>query len=295
MLIPGKNPTDSNRRWFFQVASASMALVSTSTVSGSTNAEATGTTATGDGVGKKGFCCVTKDGSGWRDKIQALQANWFYSWSSSMPGDVPDGIEFTPMTWGKLGKKSDAMFAKLRQQRDESQISALMGFNEPDKKNQSNITVNEALAMWPRLMELGLPLASPGCVHPDNQWMKDFMKGVQERELRVDFVCVHSYGGPNANGLMNRLSRIHKMYGRPIWITEFAVGDWAAKSAQKNKHRPKQIATFMREILPMLERADFVERYAWYSAKPDNWALGTSALFDAQGRLTELGKIYRDA
>lgn len=210
-----------------------------------------------------------------------------------MPDEVPDGIEFAPMTWGKLGKKSLTLFAKLRRQRDESQITALMGFNEPDKENQSDTTVDEALTMWPRLMELGLPLGSPGCVHPDNQWMKDFMKGVEQRKLRVDFVCVHSYGGPNASGLMNRLDRIRKMYDRTIWITEFAVGDWNAKSASANKHRPQKMAAFMREVLPMLERAKFVERYAWYSAKPDNWALGTSALFDAQGELTELGEIYR--
>lgn len=281
-----------SRRLFLQVASTSLAMASSSRVTAQSTIRGTADRST---VGKKGFCCVTKDGSRWREKIQALQARWFYSWSANMPDDVPEGIEFVPMTWGKLGKKSQSLLAKLEQQRDESKITALMGFNEPDKKNQSDITVDEALAMWPRLMELGLPLGSPGCVHPDNQWMKDFMKGVQQRKLRVDFVCVHSYGGPNASGLMNRLNRIHQMYGRPIWITEFAVGDWNAKSARENKHRPAKVAAFMREVLPMLERAKFVQRYAWYSAKPDNWALGTSALFDAQGELTALGKIYRAA
>jgi hypothetical protein len=38
-----------------------------------------------------------------------------------------------------------------------------------------------------------------------------------------------------------------------------------------------------------------VERYAWFPAKPDSRALGTSALFDADGKLTRLGECYRDA
>ena len=50
----------------------------------------------------------------------------------------------------------------------------------------------------------------------------------------------------------------------------------------------------MEKALPALEKLDFVERYAWFPAKPDNRALGTSALFDAAGELTPLGEFYRD-
>jgi hypothetical protein len=50
----------------------------------------------------------------------------------------------------------------------------------------------------------------------------------------------------------------------------------------------------MKEVLIALEELDFVERYAWFPAKPDNRALGTSALFDEEGNLTELGKIYSE-
>lgn len=45
----------------------------------------------------------------------------------------------------------------------------------------------------------------------------------------------------------------------------------------------------------MLERLDFVERYAWFPAKPTSGPLGTSALLDENGALTRLGECYRDA
>jgi hypothetical protein len=132
-------------------------------------------------------------------------------------------------------------------------------------------------------------------VHPDKEWMIAFMDGVKQRGLRVDFICVHSYGGPNPEALVKRLEAVHKMFGRPIWITEFAVGDWKAKSVDQNQHKPEAVLGFMEKVLPMLDRLDFVERYAWFPSKPTSAPLGTSALFDENGGLTPLGQCYRDA
>jgi hypothetical protein len=174
-------------------------------------------------------------------------------------------------------------------------ITELLGLNEPDAKAQDNMSVAEALDMWPRLMETGLRLGSPGCVHPDKDWMVEFMKGVEERKLRVDFVCVHSYGGPDAKALVRRLEKIRGMYDRPLWITELGVGDWKAKSVEENQYSPEVVEDFLRAILPMLDGLDFLERYAWFPAGQNNPDLGTGALFDEQGALTPLGEIYRDA
>ncbi len=198
------------------------------------------------------------------------------------------------MIWGRIGKNAQPKLDRLKAAGEQGEIRYLLGFNEPDQHNQSDLSVNEALEIWPKLMQTNLPLGSPGCVHPDRHWMVDFMSGVQARDLRVDFVCVHTYGPPNADGLVNRLRKVHEMFGKPIWITELAVGDWQAKDVSENKHSPEIVAKFMRELLPKLEKLDFVHRYAWFSAKPDNKALGTSALFNSDGSLTELGRIYSE-
>ena len=92
---------------------------------------------------------------------------------------------------------------------------------------------------------------------------------------------------------MKRLAAVHKLFNRPLWITEFAVGDWQAKTRADNRYRPEQIVKFLDELLPQLDQCDFVERYAWFPAKPDHPALGSSALFNADGSLSPVGKAYR--
>lgn len=244
------------------------------------------------GSSKKGLCIATRTNE-WNRALQELRAKWFYTWNHRVPGDKPEGVDFVPMIWKYHGREE--VVADAAKAAKEAGIKELLGFNEPDQSKQANMSVDEALAAWPVLEKTGLRLGSPGCVHPDREWMKTFMKEVKARDLRVDFVCVHSYGGANAGSLVRRLKEIHELYGKPIWITEFAVGDWTAENVAAHRFQPDAVLRFMEEILPQLEHLDFVERYAWFSAKPENKALGTSALLDAEGKLTRLGECYRDA
>lgn len=244
------------------------------------------------GSKKKGLGQSVKNPA-WAQRLRDLQCRWFYSWNSAIPEGVPRGTEFIPMVFrygGDPAKISGPAAAAKK-----AGITELLGFNEPDVKKQGNMTVEETLDAWPLLMETGMRLGSPGCVHPDKEWMVEFMAGVKERSLRVDFVCVHSYGGPGPESLVKRLEKVYQMFERPLWITEFAVGDWEAESAETNRHKPERVLQFMEQVLPMLDRLDFVERYAWFPAKTTSIPLGTSSLFDAEGALTQLGECYRDA
>lgn len=246
--------------------------------------------ASGGRSAKKGLCITTKQ-AGWAGKLAAVDCRWFYSWGSKRPPETPSGVDFVPMIWGWWGKKDGISQAGAAAKK--AGIKELLGFNEPDQKNQSNMSVEKALAAWPLLMETGLRLGSPACVHPDREWMKRFMAGAKKKGLRVDFVCVHSYGGTNVEALVKRLEQVHRMFRKPLWITEFAVGDWDAKSAAANRHNPSAVLGFMEKALPRLEKLDFLERYAWFPAGQDNKALGTSALFRKDGSLTRLGEFYR--
>lgn len=194
------------------------------------------------------------------------------------------------MIYGRMKTESITQAGEIFRAKKFQQV---LGFNEPDHKDQSDMTVEQALNLWPTLMELGVRLGSPGCAHPDREWMKGFMAGVDERKLRVDFVTVHSYGGLDADALIKRLESVHQMYQRPLWITEFGVGDWQAKTRAENRYQPEQIVTFMEKLLPRLDALDLVERYAWFPSKPDSSSLGPCALFAEDGSLTRVGEAYR--
>lgn len=245
--------------------------------------------------GKKGLCLSAKKRSPQKVAgfLKAVGAGWIYNWNIEPPEILPSGVEFIPMVY-RGGEGATRALAKLRSGSPKPGYRALLGFNEPDAKSQGNTTVEEALDAWPKLEATGLRLGSPACVHPDNDWMKAFMKGVDQRGLRVDFVCVHSYGGPSADSLIRRLEKIHAMYQRPLWITEFAVADWEAKTAGDNRHKPEKIANFVSNLLPRLEAMDIVERYAWFHGGISGPALSTSKLFHADGSLSVVGKAYRD-
>ena len=138
-------------------------------------------------------------------KLNKLNCKWYYTWGSKIPEGAPAGIDFKPMIWGYWGDKNG--LANTAKKAKEAGIKELLGFNEPDRKNQANMSVEKALKIWPLLMETGMRLGSPAGVHPDNDWMKAFMAGAKKQKLRVDFITVHSYGGPNANELEKRLRK----------------------------------------------------------------------------------------
>ena len=249
-------------------------------------------TAKNSGSPKKGLG-YGMGGENWGRTLEELHCKWFYSWTSKIPDNLPKGIAYTPMIFKYDGNRNSVIQTGEAAKR--AGIPDLLGFNEPDQKKQAEMTVEQALEAWPVLEETGLRLGSPACVHPDNEWMQTFMKEAKKRKLRVDFVCMHSYGPPDADHLIKRLHTVRKLYRKPIWITEFAAGDWQAQSVAQNQHKPETVLRFMEDILPQLDRMDFIERYAWFPAKPDSKALGTSALLDNTGKLTRLGECYRDA
>lgn len=245
---------------------------------------------------KKGACLTTVRGNQdtWYAKIESLNVSWHYSWGPTLPAPEPGNVEFVPMIWGYRGATPEFLkrLEGLAVAPGTTAPAPLLGFNEPDGRDQANLSVEQAMAAWPHLEKTGRRLGSPGAVHADGTWMQDFMKRASDNHHRVDFVCVHWYGSPNVDGFVKHLHKIHALYGKPLWITEFAVADWHAKSREENRYTPEVVQHFMKDVLPRLDALEFVERYAWFSGSEADKALGPSALFKADGSLTELGRIY---
>ncbi len=236
---------------------------------------------------KKGFGIGVTKNADWSNRLQALDVKWFYTWGSDMAEHIPAGIEFVPMVWDRK-KCTDEVIKRLVGEGHDT----LLGFNEPDHGRQANLSVEEALKLWPRLMDSGMRLGSPGAVHPSGEWMTAFMEQATHRGYRVDFICVHSYMGDNPKHFLKWLEKIHKLYKRPLWITEFAVADWKAKGDKPNRYSPEDVFKFMEAVLPKLEKLDYVERYAWFSSPKPKPAVKPSVLFNPDGTLNQLGRLY---
>ncbi|MFO7852743.1 MAG: glycoside hydrolase family protein [Bacteroidota bacterium] len=241
-------------------------------------------------IGKKGFG-KTIQGTNWSFMVSDLNPHWHYSWGSKLSEFEPVNVDFVPMIWGYYGINEEKV-ADLKALKEEGKIRYLLGFNEPDKADQSNMTVDQAIEKWPMLEEVGVPLGSPAPANPTGEWLQEFMQRAEDEDLRVDFVCVHWYGGTNVQNFLNKLEEVYNLYGKPIWITEFAPADWDANSPAENKHSTEEVLTFMENALPELENLDYVDRYAWFSFSQNSAAGTSSALFDTDGNLTELGTFY---
>ena len=222
--------------------------------------------------------------------IGALHVTWYYDWGArpDVRGETP-GVQFVPMIWGlKYVDAADLQAAKA------TGVGILLGFNEPDVGGQSNMTVEQALDVWPKLEALHMRLGSPAPgtgddVKPDG-WLAKFMAGAKKRGYRVDFICIHAYQSSfdpeqATRDLVREVTTVHNMYHRPIWITEYALARWAPDSTPNAAAE----AAFAADSARALNGMRFVERYAWYGDVPNQSPF--SAARD-DGSLTAVGKAW---
>ena len=203
-----------------------------------------------------------------------FKAHWYYNWGPN--GNSSDGLEFVPMV-----KRKDQVTPEVLAGITASGAKIILGLNEPERTDQGNTTVEEALDLWPKLMATGLRLGSPA---PSSDgrgmaWLESFMKGVEKRKLRVDFIAVHWYRSSQSNEFEDFLKDLNRKYKRPVWVTEF-------NSQYSGGDRDK----FAAQGFKICDKLKFLERYSYFSAKP-----GTpGSLWKDEGRtaLSSLGEDY---
>lgn len=243
-------------------------------------------------TGKKGADFSTNMAYGsWNGDVVNLKTFWYYTWGTLQPSPSPQNCEFVSMFWG-ASNVTDANISAVQQLKAQGKVKYVLGFNEPNRADQSNMTVSQALALWPKLESIGLPLGSPAADWPTRQWIYDFLDSTIAEKKRVDFICVHMYVGTDDNGFVQTLQDLYNKYHLPIWITEFATADWNAGTKAANIYTPEQVLAFMQRLLPKLEGLSYVQRYSWFSGDPTGANLWSSALIDAKGNLTALGSWY---
>ncbi|MET7354319.1 glycoside hydrolase family protein [Streptomyces mirabilis] len=218
---------------------------------------------------------------------------WFYTWSSGKGGiKPPRGVEFVPM----IHDKGSVTKKELGQAK--TQGSTLLGFNEPDRPDQANMTVDQALDLWPRLQSTGLRLGAPAVATGGDVaggWLDRFMKGAAARHYRVDFIPLHWYGSDfnfqRATGqLRSYIEAVHRRFKKPIWLTEYALTDFS--SGTPRYPTKAQQAAFVKKSTAMLQHLSYVRRYAWFTLST-NRGDGTGLYHGAKAN--RVGAAYRAA
>jgi hypothetical protein len=218
-----------------------------------------------------------------------FQNRWAYNWG---PNDsFPSEVEFWPMQWGSFFWSTRPALMPDWMRNPEPNV--LMGYNEPDKIEQANMPIDTAASMWPRLEILNMPLLGPAVAgHPaTSDWIQGFMSRVDADELRLDYVGMHSYGGPNANSFINQITSARNAWGRDVVVSEFSVVDWS----NTNSWTKEPVYNWFAEVLWRMEDLDAVHTYAVFifTNEPDNpISDNRGEMREADGSLTPAGKLY---
>mgnify|MGYP002853928613 CR=1 FL=1 len=220
------------------------------------------------------------------EQCEFTNSTWFYNWGTSTSKttnpsatDSTYNQEFVPEKWG-AGEATQKLLSLCH-------ASHLLGYNEPDHTEQSNVSVEKAIEEWPQLLRTGLRLGSPATTN--FSWLYSFMTEARKKNYRVDYVVIHAYwGGLSGDQWYDKLKEIHDRTGCPIWIKEWNNGaNWTNEGwpSGTEAQQQKQLND-LKSILTVLDTCSFVERYSIY-----NWVQDKRAII-LNGKLTPAGEYY---
>lgn len=261
---------------------------------------------------KKGLCIPPGQNLHCGD-IEAFDSvSWWYNWHTkpnhdedgwctcsdpSGCGEQPGNVAFIPMIWGY---HEDNPWHSDESDIVEDKYDTILGFNEPNHADQSDLTPLEAAVGWMEIQAMypEKTLVSPAPAGGNTNWFDQFFAECEVLGCRIDYLATHDYTG-HADQVMNHLKDLYQRYGKKIWLTEFA------KCCTNKRH---QVVTFVEDIIPLLEAADYVWRYSWFITRynPNNecpdgmkgagdWCLDSvNALLEDedQSKLSPVGKAY---
>ncbi|KAK3707735.1 hypothetical protein LTR37_011912 [Vermiconidia calcicola] len=217
--------------------------------------------------------------------------SWIYNWS---PNPTPDSnsLQFVPMQW------NHANIDQLHQKVKRANAGVVLGFNEPELPDQSNIPAETAANEWIRhvepLRKAGIRCGGPGISNAPQAigWLQDFLRRIRQGGSDIDFYCFHWYG-ETLGQFYDYIWSTHAQLGanKPVWITEFAATNW-----NKDNPLPREaVESFAKESVKYLDSLDWIQRYAWFGPMRDTGTVGKWArMLNDEGKLTALGKAYRD-
>ena len=223
--------------------------------------------------------------------------SWSYNWANTPAASQENmyqqyGIQFVPMCWNN-NYSAEIIAAYYAAHTDKQ--TYLLGYNEPNLTDQANMTPTQAAANWEDLVTLAknnnARLISPAMnwgtlsgYSNGVQWLQEFFTKVNPDDIYG--IAVHIYMNA-AKATLGDLQR-YKVFGKPLWLTEFCAWDGCSSSAAQ--------CHFMAQCINSLEQDPDLERYAWFIPR---WNQATESAPFMQlitktkpYELTERGKLF---
>ncbi len=222
-------------------------------------------------VSKKGYA------GGSVDEAKRLNSAWWYDWGNGAESRLD--LEYVPI-------RHNRWWPSFERTNTKRNVTHFLGFNEPDQSSQADMTVDQALDLWPRMMESGLRLGSPAPTDGGRNWLYEFMDRADAKDYRVDFVVVHFYrGGQSLRQFQDYLRQVHNRTGRPIWLKEFNNGaNWTCCLPTYDQN-----AQVIGQWIQWMDETPWIERYSIY-----RWVQAERDMFFSDGSFTPAGEVYRD-
>ncbi|TFK26771.1 hypothetical protein FA15DRAFT_256539 [Coprinopsis marcescibilis] len=251
---------------------------------------------------KRGLAFAASDSPG--DIVNANQSasviSWQYNWANIPPAYLAtSNLPFIPMQWG-AGAIENFVDTVRAQGAD-----TILGYNEPDFANESNMDPEQAASLWMTfiepLKEHGVRLGGPAvtAAGTGRPWLQRFFQACSN--CTIDFLPVHWYG-VGVTGFYDYLWAIHNDYpDLPIWVTEYADTSSNVTGAVLLR-RPAlkltrcfvEVYNFMNETIRYLDETEWVERYAWFGffrPEPNTYY----NMLREDGGFNALGELYFEA
>jgi hypothetical protein len=240
---------------------------------------------------KKGIslACGWDDLARMQREIDELRLSWVFVWGPWIPSFA--GVESVPMIWGpaQMGMPAGG------------NSEWVIGFNEPDQRDQANLTPAEGARLWAQ-MEAAYPerkLTSPQVVHWNASWLEQWYAAYIAqfgRPPRMDAIAIHTYFCASAADCQAQVEYyigLAKRWNVPeVWITEWTFSPGMDRTL-------RAAIADMREYMAWLEQEPMVGRYAVWTNRTEctGFAPGTyfdTPMFAQNGAITEMGKAYAE-
>jgi hypothetical protein len=242
-------------------------------------------------IHKRGIslACGYEDMARLERETQALGVSWLWNWQTDPP--VFEGIESVPCVWGAayIGKPLGG------------NSEWVIGFNEPEQRDQANMTPAAAALTW-RDLEDAYPdrkLTSPQVVQPDARWLEEWYAAYvvyYGQAPRLDALAIHTYIGNDIEDYKRQVLYyidLAKKWGVPeVWITEWTFAPMLDGTVRNS-------AQAITDYVAWLDAQPMVTRYSPWTNRvecmqniaPDDFF--DTPLFATNGLLTTAGQAYQ--